>query len=134
MNATRVADTLARVTDDSDESRGAAIERRMKALGMGPTELSRDAGGVSRKTIYRAMADDESVTDKTYQRLEGALSRVEADAGYGSPDAVLSTEQGLIEVDVTGDFGVRIVVKAPVENADELEAMVARLIRDIREK
>ena len=39
---------------------------------------------------------------------------------------------GLMEFEVTGDFGVRVVVKGPVSDAAALEAAVARLVRDIR--
>jgi transcriptional regulator with XRE-family HTH domain len=140
MNAPRVTDTLAPVTippSSGNKSRGAKIERRMEALTMTVADLAREAGeqgrDMSRKTVYRAFAGEPEVTDRTYKRLENALTRLEQDSGEGSPDAILSTEQGLIEFEVTGDFGVRVVVKGPIENAAELEKSVARLIRDIRD-
>lgn len=87
---------------------------------------------MDRGAVGRALADNASTSDQTFDRLEGTLDRLEHEHGYGGPDAVLSTPGGLMEFEVTGDFGVRVIVKGPVENAAELEASVARLIRDIR--
>ena len=117
------------------EDRGAAIGRRMKEAGMGPTDLAEYAK-VSRGLVYRVLGDREGVRDNSYTRLEHALDDFERDTGMdeGAPAAVMSTEEGLVEFEVTGDFGVRVVVKGPVRDAMELEASVARLIKDIRSK
>jgi hypothetical protein len=37
-----------------------------------------------------------------------------------------------MEFEVTGDFGVRVVVRGPIGNAEELERAAANIIRDIR--
>jgi len=60
------------------------------------------------------------------------LSDLEHEMGMDEPDPSRRAEPNLIEFEVTGDFGVRVVVKGPVENAAELEASVARLIRDMK--
>lgn len=132
MPAALLAETLTPVVEtNGEESRGQAIKRRMEALGMGPADLAKEAD-LSRGAVYRVIADEDGVQNKTYSACERALDRVEYELGHGGPDAVLSTEQGLIEFEVTGDFGVRVVVKGPMENALELEESVARLIRNIR--
>lgn len=119
--------------DKDGETRGQAISRRMTALGMGPSELA-DEASMSRGQVYRVTKDAEGVTDRSYSACERALDRLEREHGHGGPDALLSTEAGLIEFGVDVDaIGVHVVVKGPVANAAELEASVARLIRDIRE-
>lgn len=125
------AATLAPMTDDETETRGGAIKRRMEALGMGAGDLAQEAG-ISRGQVYRVFRDENNLREQSYTACERALERIEHEHGHGAPEAVISTERGLIEFEVTGDFGVRVVVKGPIENADELEASVARLIRDIR--
>jgi len=118
-------------TDDG-ETRGGAIKRRMNALGISAVELAAEAK-VSRGQVYRVIRDRENVTDRSYGACESALDRIEREHGHGGPDALLSTEAGLIEFGVDVDaIGVHVVVKGPVANAAELEASVARLIRDIR--
>lgn len=132
MSATALAERLRSVTtDDAPETRGQAIKRRMLRLGFNQSTFAEETK-VDRGAIGRALRDQPGTSSFTYDRLEAALDRLEHEAGYGGPDAVLSTEQGLIEFQVTGDFGVRVVVKGPIRNADVLEDQVARLIRDIR--
>jgi AcrR family transcriptional regulator len=133
MSAVLHAERLAPMGTDADgETRGQAIKRRMEARGMGPSELAAEAG-ISRGQVYRVIGDRENVTDRSYGACESALDRIEYEHGHGAPDVLLSTEAGLIEFDVDIDaIGVHVVVKGPVENASELEASVARLIRDIR--
>jgi AcrR family transcriptional regulator len=105
----------------------------MEARGMGPSDLAAKAG-ISRGQVYRVIKDLENVTDRSYGACESALDRIEHEHGHGGPDALLSTEAGLIEFGVDVDaIGVHVVVKGPIANAAELEASVARLIRDIRD-
>lgn len=131
MPATVVAGRLGGVTEG--ETRGHAATRRMTALGLNYTTLGREAEGLDRQTVRRALADSPQTDRGTWRRIEDALTRLEADTGLaGGPDAVMSTTEGLVEFEVTGDFGVRVVVKGPIGQTDELERSVARLIRDIR--
>lgn len=132
MPVTAPAGTLVRMTDEETETRGEAIKRRMEALGMGPSDLAEEAG-LSRGQVYRLFKDEPNVREQSYTAAERALDRIEFEHGHnGGPDAIVSTEHGLIEFEVTGDFGVRVVVKGPIESASELEESVARLIKDIR--
>jgi transcriptional regulator with XRE-family HTH domain len=119
-------------TETGGETRGEAIKRRMDALGISAGDLATEAG-ISRGQVYRVISDRENVTGRSYGACESALDRLEREHGHGGPDALLSTEAGLIEFGVDVDaIGVHVVVKGPVANAAELEASVARLIRDIR--
>lgn len=123
--------TLAPVDTDDSETRGQAIGRRMNALGMKAKDLAREADR-NRSLLYRVLNDEPNVREDSYRAFELALDRMEYDGGLGGPDAILSTEQGLIEFEVTADaLGLRVVVKGPVEDAAAIEAQVARLIRDV---
>lgn len=79
--------------------------------------------------VEAGKASPESVS-----RYRRALDELEAEAGrqLGVGRPVESVEPQLMEFEVTGDFGVRIVVKGPVSDARALEEAVARLVRDIR--
>jgi len=107
----------------------------MRDAGMGPTELAEYAG-VSRGLVYRILNAEDGVRDSSFLRLERALDAFEHETGTdeGAPAGLVSTEEGLVEFEVTGDFGVRVVVKGPVKDADAIEASVVRLIRDMRNK
>jgi predicted transcriptional regulator len=134
MSAARHAGTLQRMSNnESRETRGQGIKRRMEALGMGPSDLA-DEARLSRSQLYRVFDDAPNVREQSYVAAERTLDRLETEMGMnGGPDAVMSTEAGLMEFDVNVDaIGVHVVVKGPIANAAELEASVARLIRDIR--
>lgn len=132
MPEARRAATLSPVIGDSEERRGQVVDRRMRNLGMKAKDLAAVAGA-SRSLLYRVLRDDDGVREESYRLFERTLDRIEHEHGHGGPDVVASTEQGLIEFEVSGDFGVRVVVKGPIENAAQLEEQVARLIRDIRD-
>lgn len=122
--------------DDSrnhgDESRGAAIGRRMRALGMNYTSLGREARGTYRQTVKRAIENDPVVGAGTYELLEATLTRLEQQLGLGEgPDAFVSTEDQLIELEVTNEDGFRVVVKGPIRNADVLREQVRKILSDM---
>lgn len=135
MAATAHAATLVPMTDEGEtgheETRGEAIKRRMEAIGMNPGDLA-GAADISRSLLYRVFRDEPNLREQSYTSLERTLDRIEFENGHGTPDPVAPADHGLIEFEVTGDFGVRVVVKGPIENAAELEESVARLIKDIR--
>lgn len=116
------------------ETRGAAIARRMRALGMNYTSLGREARGMYRQTVKRAIENDPRTEEGTYELLETTLSRVEREWGHtDGPDIVVSTEDQLIEIEAEDtEGGFRFVVKGPVANADVLSAQVAKILADIR--
>jgi DNA-binding XRE family transcriptional regulator len=112
---------------------GDQFRERRDRLGITQDILAEEAG-LSRDTVRHVEQDRAGKTSR--RRVDEALTRLEVEArGEG---AAVATDAGhrepphLIEFEVTGDFGVRVVVKGPVENAAELEASVARLIRDMK--
>lgn len=118
--------------DDGDD-RGTTIERRFKALDMGWREWH-EKTGIDRKTLQRAI--DGHSQASTYTAIEAELEKFEA-RNSGMPTALassLASGEGVIEFDITGDFGVHVVVKGPVADADLLRRQAAAIIRDIRSK
>lgn len=119
------------------ESRGEAIKRRMVALGMTPSSLSK-AARIDRGTVTRAIADVATVRDTTYTQLEITLEGIEEEVGQHGPDlsAVAPFRQGdVVELQATigdGADAVRFVVKGPIADREELEAMISRLVRGTR--
>lgn len=112
------------------DTSGRTVRERRNRLGMSQAELAHEAG-VNRDTIG-ALEKGESVRHSTVRIVGEALDRLEAEAATPAPDA----EQGeahVMEFEVSGDFGVRVVVRGPVGDAEALEASVARLVRNIRE-
>lgn len=103
-------------------------------LNLTQSELAKEAGIKSYETVGAVERGEGSPVSR--RRLDEALTRLEEEAGVRNrEDDATTTEQAaphMIEFEVTGDFGVRVVVKGPVENAAELEESVARLIRDMK--
>jgi DNA-binding XRE family transcriptional regulator len=107
---------------------------RRDRLHMTQDELAKEAG-VNRDTVGSVESGQGSLGSR--RKIDDALTRLEHDAGLppigaAVPMPATSEAPHLIEFEVTGDFGVRVVVKGPVENAAELEASVVRLIRDMK--
>ena len=114
----------------SVDATGADVSARRTAIGMSVSALAKRAG-VDRGSLA-ALEEGRSVRDTTVAAVIRTLSDLEHEMGMDEPDPSRRAEPNLIEFEVTGDFGVRVVVKGPVENAAELEASVARLIRDMK--
>lgn len=110
-----------------EQRRGQAIQQRLDRLGISDREFH-EQSGIDRKTLRRAVAGEERVRASTYSAIEAALDRLEKRV---RPDVAVP-EAGLVTFELSGDFGVEVVVKGPVENLDELEASVERLLRRMR--
>jgi DNA-binding XRE family transcriptional regulator len=115
---------------------GDRFRERRDRLNLTQDQLAEEAG-VSRDTVRHVEQDRAGKTSR--RRVGEALTRLEfearGEAAAGATGATVAGERPephLIEFEVTGDFGVRVVVKGPVDNAAELEASVARLIRDMK--
>ena len=105
---------------------GAQVRARRERLGMDKKALAEEAG-VSRNTLA-AIESGDSFNRTTLAKIERALDELEAEAGLEAP-LVESAEENLVEFEVEGD---RVIVRGPVTNADELAAMVAKIIRETR--
>ena len=127
MQAVRDAADLSLV---GDKQRGDEIQRRLDALKISDREF-KEASGIDRKTLRRAVAGEERVRASTYAAIESALDKIERRI---RPELPESPEANLVSFELSGDFGVEVVVKGPVENLAELEASVERLIRKMRER
>lgn len=123
------------MTDDA--ARGRAIEKRMKAMGHTHRSLeeafkleAKEAGGKppSRPTITKAA--NGMATEDGFARVEAWLGRLEERTGYDDPDAL----DDQVEIRLSGNFGVDIVVKGSASNQAELEASAIRLLREARAK
>ena len=116
--------TLERVTNSGA---GEAIKKRRTALGVTVKALAEKAG-VDRGRLA-AIEDGASARESTIGAIERALADLEA-AMSGPYDD--DGERGLVTFRMSGSFGVDVVVQGPVENLDELERSVERLIQRMR--
>lgn len=79
---------IPRVLRVTDETRGQAIRSRRTRLGKSVRFLANEAN-VDRGAATRAENDEPGVSDLTYQRLEGALDRLEHQRGIDDPERTL---------------------------------------------
>ena len=103
------------MTSPNAHSRGEAIQARLDAAGITKVEFAQHAS-IDRGTLNRAIADDEKVTDRTYSRIERALSALEHEL---SMDADSGAVTSTIEY-----RGARITMAGSPEE-------VARAIREV---
>lgn len=120
------------VTDDDE--RGRALEVRRLDLGIKSVRalhiISQEQSfGLSRKAI--ANAEKGVASEDTFKRVDALLRRLEAiDRDPDEDDGIDEDEDTapLIEFEVRGAPGVRVFVRGPLSNRDELEESAARLI------
>lgn len=114
----------------SDE--GTRVRQRRERLGMDKQDLANEAG-VNRNTVA-AIERGDSFNRTTLAKIERALDQLEQEAGINAPPpAAAEASSDLIEYDISGDFGVHVVVKGPVRDAELLQRQVLGIIREIRE-
>lgn len=118
--------------DSEKKRRGAEIDAERVDQGLSKMGLARKAK-MSVETYYRVL--DGTAGDKSYRKVEEALrehASHPADADL-QPAALVRSETGeFLEVEIVGDFGVRVTARAPITHPAELERFAARLVRDIR--
>lgn len=111
----------------SDETRGHAIKSRRLALGIKSLREFAEKTKVDRTAISNA--EDGNGSGGTYDRLEAWLDRFEEETGVDD-----ATDPAFVEFRLSGVFGIdSIIVKGPIADAVELEASVARLVRELRD-
>lgn len=113
--------------DADDEARGAAIREQREVADMTLVQLAEETG-LSRQTIARAEGGHASKS--TFRTLE---SFFETEIS-GPPEGAAAASTGLIEFEVEGDGGYRVVVRGPIANAEDLERSVARIVETIRQR
>lgn len=119
----------------TDHERGGELKRRRVADGIKSVrefvEATKRLGmPVSREAITAAEAGEAS--DNTYARLEAFLDRWEEETSHDRDEEIAPAAPNLVKFRVHGNFGVDVVVEGPVEDADELERVVERLIRGMQ--
>jgi curli biogenesis system outer membrane secretion channel CsgG len=106
----------------------AAVRGRKQQL----SEIS----GVSTSSIDNAFAG--TAGEKTYDKLEAAMRYIDEhpeDAVAGADYVARSATGQIIEFEVQADaVGVRVFVRGPIENSDELSTQVAKVLREIGSK
>lgn len=117
---------------------GAQFQARRVAIGMSVKALAERAG-VDRGSIAKLEAG-EKVRMTTVGAIDKALSDLEHEYGMDLPSQVetlkapTATEPGVVRVKVEGVYGAKaLIVEAPPENLPELEAMVDRIMRNLRD-
>ena len=101
---------------------GARIKQRRERLGLSGRQLEKESG-INRQTIADAEAGKTSVRPTTLRVIEAALDRLEEEVS-GPYDS----EHGVVTFRLKGNFGVDVTLQGPVDNLDELEASVTRLM------
>lgn len=114
----------------SDE--GDRVRARRERIGWDVVRLAAESG-VHRTTVA-AIEDGKGFRRSSLTKIERALEHGEAETGL---DVAVESPGGphdsdLIEFDVSGDFGVHVIVKGPIRDADLLRRQVAELVREIR--
>ena len=115
----------------TDSERGQRIQARLDALGMTARQFQ-ERTSISRDTLRKAVAGEASVRPNTYDLIESKLDQFERQAEGFEGLKGQRPEDDLIEFELSGNFGVRVVVKGPLRDQAALEESVARLIREMR--
>lgn len=108
-------------------SDGAEVKRRRKRIGMTVEDLAAEAD-VSRDTLSDYEKGVRKPHPSTVRKVREALERIEHETGLDAP----GRSGDIIEFEVSGDYGVRVVVRGPIRDADELQRSVAALVQQIR--
>ena len=129
MAATAEAPTLTRVTQPGGNEEGHIRDRRLR-LGLSVSALARRAH-VDRDTLTRAEEDEGGTRPATMATIERALSELEQEMGMTDPE----TTGNVVRFVVSGIYGAdSLVVEGPVENIDELERAVDKIMRRLRDE
>lgn len=124
------------------KQRGLEIKRRRLLAGITTPSEFADAVGIDRGTVKRAENGD--ARESTLDRLEAWLDQFEHETSSDREDAERAARQvgaatekpdlapGLIEFELTGNFGVRVVARAHAGNSAELEEAVERIVDHMR--
>jgi DNA-binding XRE family transcriptional regulator len=106
---------------------GRRIRERRTRLRMTVKDLASRAG-VDRGRLAKLEVGDPAVRATTIGAVEAALDEVEQLTSDLPAPLAPQDDSGMVEFRVSGNFGVDVVVKGPVQNLDALEASVSRLV------
>jgi transcriptional regulator with XRE-family HTH domain len=115
-----------------NESRGQALKKRRLSLGIKSISQLHRESGLSREAI--TAAEEGHGSTASYERLEAWFDRFEHETGSEAAEAAEHAENhGIVEFTVDGDFGVKVVVRGPIQDVEALERSVGRIVASIRE-
>jgi hypothetical protein len=123
----------------STETRGHAIKQRRETLGIFSGydfERASERVGILVRRALLSKAESGVASEASYIKIETALDRLEAGWGQdASPAEENEADEGprTMEVRVRDADGTELVIVSPVSDAPELEGMVTRLIRAMRD-
>lgn len=126
---------------------GRRAQLRRHRLGATQTDVA-EVAGKNRDTI--SAVEKDAASPSSERRVSDALDKMEDEAGLARWDDNMAplaerptgqrreeevgVPQPVIEFDISGDFGVHVVVKGPISDADVLREQAAALIAQIRHK
>jgi len=113
-------DDWVRVTDEV-----ARIEERRMRNGM-PVSALADLVGVDRTYLGQVLKGQKEASGTYLGKVAAALDRFEKEIGEDTPAREQSGD--MVEFEVSGNLGVKVIVKGPVRDRAELEETVLRLV------
>jgi len=122
----------AHLLDMSNE--GSQVRARRERLGMGIKDLAAEAG-VSRDTLSDLESGTKDFRQATLYKVLRALDRIEEESGIDTPPPSEgpTNAPGLVRFEVKGVYGAEaLVVEGPIENINELEEAVDRIMRRVQ--
>jgi transcriptional regulator with XRE-family HTH domain len=116
------------------ETVGEEIQRRRQRLGIDRQPFAREAD-VSPTTVRKLEEGKVVPRDKSLAKIRDTLDRLEAEAGIDVEGVVVrplgDPRLGLMEVEVEGRGGFRIVVRGPVDNPQAVVAAARELMEPL---
>jgi hypothetical protein len=124
-------------TPDPMEKRLAELDQRRRSARPRITieRLLRAAGYKGVQTWYDVLANKSPI--ETVEAFEVALDDLinhPDDIADEPTHVVAPSPEDLMKVEITGDFGVNVVVSAPIRDKEALQDFVRDLMRDLRTK
>jgi DNA-binding transcriptional ArsR family regulator len=126
------------MTSDDDapsaahQSRGERLRARIERI----TTVNAFAArfGESRSTLNKLLRDDPSTTERSWAKWEQRIALLEHGESGDAPEAFVSTEHGLIEVELDGVFGAqRVIMRSSADKSpDEVAEYVGRVLDKLR--
>lgn len=108
---------------------GERFRERRERLNLTQQQVADEAGIKTYDTV--AAIEQGKGSPKTRRAVDDVLTRYEEEQGMHAPP-VSRAEPHMIEIEVTGDFGVRVVVKGPVEDEAEVVEAAMKLVRGMK--
>lgn len=115
--------------------RAQKIRERLDALAISDREFEKRSG-INRKAVRRAAAG-EKVRGSTYTAVEAWLTRLERENGAGLPELpegaayVGDPAEEMVEVEIVGASGHRVVFKGPIRSIDALREAASKLLAEM---